>query len=84
MVLMSDTGGGHRASAEALQAGFEQLYGNDFQVTHPSCLWPFIIPVLTTLRCGDYTPHVHFFVFCKICMASNQVFKHLLHRPATA
>lgn len=32
MVLMSDTGGGHRASAEALQAGFEQLYGNDFQV----------------------------------------------------
>ena len=34
MVLMSDTGGGHRASAEALQAGFEQLYGNDFQVSH--------------------------------------------------
>ena len=33
MVLMSDTGGGHRASAEALQAGFEQLYGNDFQVS---------------------------------------------------
>ena len=36
MVLMSDTGGGHRASAEALQAGFEQLYGNDFQVS-PRC-----------------------------------------------
>ncbi|CAL5225228.1 g8016 [Coccomyxa viridis] len=34
MVLMSDTGGGHRASAEALQAGFEQLYGNDFQVDY--------------------------------------------------
>lgn len=33
MVLMSDTGGGHRASAEALQAGFEQLYGNDFQAS---------------------------------------------------
>lgn len=32
MVLMSDTGGGHRASAEALQAGFEQLYGDDYQV----------------------------------------------------
>lgn len=34
MVLMSDTGGGHRASAEALQAGFEQLYGDDFQVDY--------------------------------------------------
>ncbi len=32
MVLMSDTGGGHRASAEALQAGFEQLYGDEYQV----------------------------------------------------
>ncbi len=36
MVLMSDTGGGHRASAEALQAGFEQLYGDDYQV-HSLC-----------------------------------------------
>lgn len=36
MVLMSDTGGGHRASAEALQAGFEQLYGDDFQVNQGS------------------------------------------------
>ncbi len=38
MVLMSDTGGGHRASAEALQAGFEQLYGNDFKV----CLYSMV------------------------------------------
>ena len=38
MVLMSDTGGGHRASAEALQAGFEQLYGDDFQVSQCSAL----------------------------------------------
>ncbi len=36
MVLMSDTGGGHRAIAEALQAGFEQLYGDDFQVSQCS------------------------------------------------
>ena len=42
MVLMSDTGGGHRASAEALQAGFEQLYGNDFQV----CLTQWSFPIL--------------------------------------
>ena len=32
MILMSDTGGGHRASAEALQAGFQQLYGDEYQV----------------------------------------------------
>ncbi len=28
MCLMSDTGGGHRASAQALKDGFEVLYGN--------------------------------------------------------
>lgn len=33
MILMSDTGGGHRASAEALQAGFEQLYGDEYKVS---------------------------------------------------
>ncbi|KAK9861351.1 hypothetical protein WJX84_003361 [Apatococcus fuscideae] len=32
LILMSDTGGGHRASAEAIRAGFEQLYGNEFHV----------------------------------------------------
>ena len=46
MVLMSDTGGGHRASAEALQAGFEQLYGNDFQVS------PLTVPSLVAAALG--------------------------------
>lgn len=32
LILMSNTGGGHRASAEALKAGFTQLYGERFQV----------------------------------------------------
>ncbi len=32
LILMSNTGGGHRASAEALKAGFIQLYGERFQV----------------------------------------------------
>jgi len=32
MCLMSDTGGGHRASAQALKDGFHTLYGNDFDV----------------------------------------------------
>jgi hypothetical protein len=35
MILMSDTGGGHRASAEALESGFEKLYGDDYQVSAP-------------------------------------------------
>jgi 1,2-diacylglycerol 3-beta-galactosyltransferase len=32
LILMSDTGGGHRASAEALKAAFASLYGARFQV----------------------------------------------------
>lgn len=32
LILMSDTGGGHRASAQALQAGFVERYGERFQV----------------------------------------------------
>ena len=32
MILMSDTGGGHRASAEALRGGFEHLYGSKYRI----------------------------------------------------
>ncbi len=32
LILMSNTGGGHRASAEALQAGFARRFGDRFQV----------------------------------------------------
>eukprot|EP00192_Tetraselmis_astigmatica_P024497 CAMPEP_0117697956 /NCGR_PEP_ID=MMETSP0804-20121206/29512_1 /TAXON_ID=1074897 /ORGANISM="Tetraselmis astigmatica, Strain CCMP880" /LENGTH=490 /DNA_ID=CAMNT_0005512255 /DNA_START=222 /DNA_END=1694 /DNA_ORIENTATION=+ len=32
LILMSDTGGGHRASAQALKAGFQQTYGKKFDV----------------------------------------------------
>lgn len=32
LILMSDTGGGHRASAEAIKAGFEEAYGDKYQV----------------------------------------------------
>lgn len=32
LILMSDTGGGHRASAEALQAAFQERYGNELRV----------------------------------------------------
>jgi 1,2-diacylglycerol 3-beta-galactosyltransferase len=32
LIAMSDTGGGHRASGEALKAAFEELYGSQFQV----------------------------------------------------
>lgn len=32
LILMSDTGGGHRASAEALRAGFQQLFGDKYKV----------------------------------------------------
>mmetsp|Transcript_5219 Transcript_5219/g.19146 ORF Transcript_5219/g.19146 Transcript_5219/m.19146 type:complete len:536 (+) Transcript_5219:143-1750(+) len=32
MILMSDTGGGHRASAEALKQGFQRMYGDQYEV----------------------------------------------------
>uniref|UniRef100_A0A0E0QRK5 monogalactosyldiacylglycerol synthase n=2 Tax=Oryza TaxID=4527 RepID=A0A0E0QRK5_ORYRU len=32
LILMSDTGGGHRASAEAIKAAFIQEFGDDYQV----------------------------------------------------
>jgi 1,2-diacylglycerol 3-beta-galactosyltransferase len=32
LILMSDTGGGHRASAEALKIGFQQRFGNQFSI----------------------------------------------------
>lgn len=32
MILMSDTGGGHRASAQALKAAFEKLYGKKYEI----------------------------------------------------
>lgn len=32
LILMSDTGGGHRASAEAIKAAFEQEFGDKYRV----------------------------------------------------
>ncbi|MBA0747775.1 hypothetical protein Gogos_004661 [Gossypium gossypioides] len=32
LILMSDTGGGHRASAEAIKAAFMEEFGDDYQV----------------------------------------------------
>lgn len=32
LILMSDTGGGHRASAQALKAGFDELHPNRFTI----------------------------------------------------
>ena len=32
LILMSDTGGGHRASAQALNAGFDELFPDRFHI----------------------------------------------------
>ena len=34
LILMSDTGGGHRASAEAIKAAFNEEFGEEYQVSH--------------------------------------------------
>ncbi|MGB5050656.1 MAG: hypothetical protein WBO46_17045, partial [Caldilineaceae bacterium] len=43
LILMSDTGGGHRASAEALAAGFGERFGERFDV-HVIDLWSHYTP----------------------------------------
>lgn len=32
LILMSNTGGGHKASADAIKGGFAQLYGEKYEV----------------------------------------------------
>jgi len=34
LILMSDTGGGHRASAEAIRDAFNEQFGDDYQVIY--------------------------------------------------
>jgi 1,2-diacylglycerol 3-beta-galactosyltransferase len=46
LILMSDTGGGHRASAQALKAGFDELYPNRLAIEIVDFItdympWPF-------------------------------------------
>ncbi len=46
LILMSDTGGGHRASAQALKAGFDELYPDRFTIEIVDFItdylpWPF-------------------------------------------
>lgn len=40
LIMMSNTGGGHRASAEALQAVFKELYGDQYEVRAAQGLGP--------------------------------------------
>lgn len=37
LILMSDTGGGHRASAEAIKAAFNEEFGKEYQVSLTDC-----------------------------------------------
>ncbi|TVU09581.1 hypothetical protein EJB05_43065 [Eragrostis curvula] len=45
LILMSDTGGGHRASAEAIKAAFMQEFGDDYQAENKNVLVAFVIPI---------------------------------------
>lgn len=40
LILMSDTGGGHRASAEAIRDAFKIQYGDKYRVTKKCLYWP--------------------------------------------
>ena len=49
LVLMSNTGGGHKASAEAIEAGFKQLYGDKCV---PQYSWAMKYDCCTSCVCG--------------------------------
>jgi hypothetical protein len=44
MILMSDTGGGHRASAEALKASFQIQFGAPARISSVRCVLTFLYP----------------------------------------
>ncbi|MBA0639125.1 hypothetical protein Goklo_022177 [Gossypium klotzschianum] len=48
LILMSDTGGGHRASAEAIKAAFNEEFGDEYQSS--------ILQVFVTDLWSDHTP----------------------------
>lgn len=49
LILMSDTGGGHRASAEAIRDAFRLEFGDEYQVVDP-----FLYLVLIVFLCLDH------------------------------
>ena len=59
LVLMSDTGGGHRASAEALQGAWERLYPGQIQVE--------MLDVFTESGVFPYTHVVQMYVERRRC-----------------
>ena len=55
LFLMSDTGGGHRASATALRDGFEVLYGDKYEINvvdlwSSSSPWPLVAGHLALVK----------------------------------
>lgn len=43
LILMSDTGGGHRASAEAIRDAFQLEYGDEYRVGYETFFFFFLI-----------------------------------------
>ena len=59
---MSDTGGGHRASAEALKSGFQLLYGNQYHVRH--LVGPFAYASHNLLALATVNIHACYYTIC--------------------
>lgn len=58
LILMSDTGGGHRASAQALEAAFAERFGERFEITIID-LWSDYTPWPINRLPGAYSPIVN-------------------------
>lgn len=57
LILMSDTGGGHRASAEAIRDAFHLQFGDEYRV-----LLFFLLNILHSFSCSFFV-HVNFYGF---------------------
>jgi hypothetical protein len=59
LILMSDTGGGHRASAEAIKAAFMQEFGDNYQVRfYFAVCSPYLYYMLAHSCCLHFILHV--------------------------
>ncbi len=58
LILMSDTGGGHRSAAEAISAGLRRVHGDRFQVVTVDALAEYLPPPLDRIG-GLYSPMIH-------------------------
>ncbi|KAI8476237.1 MAG: MGDG synthase-domain-containing protein [Monoraphidium minutum] len=78
LIMMSNTGGGHKASAEALQQAFQEEYGDDYKVVIVD-MWKEHTPAPFNNLCDSYSFLVRHGVLWRLTY--NVMNPRLIHRP---